>query len=577
MNNQKETTSEKVGNLLSGIGLITGVIGGISLFLQNYSWGIPLLTLGAALLFLTIYAANVGWAGVLAKPFELLYWFPVATPAAIFVVCATVLVTLAVTKSMNSPFMWVFFLLGVISGVHMVVALLKKSQRGREEQYEIEEDDRTDYEILVDTKLPLLLLDYYSPASEFKTKNPLRSAFTTDYEYEVAVERAEEEREQRRFANADSHIEESVNGFEDEHYVEVELRVKQGSTVTKLLSNLETIKDGLKAFSVDALRDEKGGTVTLQINMEPVASDMDKLIASKPTTAMFADYPRDNMFRFPIGVNAKGEVVYLDLSHTLIAGVSRAGKGSPIQRVLEYYAPLVKTGEVRLWGVDPKNAEFKAFRNSSLFYRLAIDADDIGDLLDDFHSEMKRKQGLSGRDGVVTPETPIDILIVDEIVAVVNNKNVMNSEGSSGKTRQLVWDEILTQGASDYSFLIAATQIVLAKVLGDARVNFINRIALRLTSANHVDIVLGEGAVSEDGAVAHKIPRATKGNGYFSSGIANLFDDDGLQLIRFAYTSDEDIQKLIDAFPPLEDAPFEDEGEDRTAEIDAFLSTFDED
>lgn len=577
MKKQKETTSEKVGNLVAFIAAAVAVVGVILTFSQDYGWGIPMILIGAAVFFIALYADSVGWAQVFAKPFVLLDWFPVATPLITLIVCATVLGTLALTKSMNSPFMWFFALVGVVSLVHTVVVLLQRGQRLRDEQHYEKEDDRTDYEILVDTKLPLLLLDYYSPASEFKTKNPLRSAFKTDYEYEVAVERADDEREQRRFANADSHIEESVNGFEDEHYVEVELRVKQGSTVTKLLSNLETIKDGLEAFSVDALRDEKGGTVTLQINMEPVASDMDRLIASKPSTAMFTDYPRDNMFRFPIGVNAKGDVVYLDLSHTLIAGVSRAGKGSPIQRVLEYYAPRVKTGEVRLWGIDPKNAEFKAFRNSSLFYRLAIDAEDQGDLLDEFHSEMKRKQALSGRDGEVTPDTPIDILIVDEIVAVVNNKSMMNSEGASGKTRQLVWDEILTQGASDYSFLIAATQIVLAKVLGDARVNFINRIALRLTSANHVDIVLGEGAVSEDGAVAHKIPRATKGNGYFSSGIANVFDDDGLQLIRFAYTSDEDIQNLIDAFPPLEDAALLEEGEDRTAAVDAFLSSFDED
>lgn len=577
MSKQKETTAEKAGSIVSTFGILVGIIGIILTFLQNYTWGISMILIGATLFFVSSYAENNGWGAVFLKPLELLQSFPFATPLITFIISATVLVTLALTKAMNSSFMWVVLLVAVVSGIHTLIAALNMSRRGAAEQSYDEEDDRTDYEILVDTKLPLLLLDYYSPASEFKTKNPLRSAFKTDYEYEVAVERADDEREQRRFANADSHIEESVNGFEDEHYVEVELRVKQGSTVTKLLSNLETIKDGLEAFSVDALRDEKGGTVTLQINMEPVASDMDRLIASKPSTAMFTDYPRDNMFRFPIGVNAKGEVVYLDLSHTLIAGVSRAGKGSPIQRVLEYYAPLVKTGEVRLWGIDPKNAEFKAFRNSSLFYRLAIDAEDQGDLLDEFHSEMKRKQALSGRDGEVTPDTPIDILIVDEIVAVVNNKSMMNSEGASGKTRQLVWDEILTQGASDYSFLIAATQIVLAKVLGDARVNFINRIALRLTSANHVDIVLGEGAVSEDGAVAHKIPRATKGNGYFSSGIANVFDDDGLQLIRFAYTSDEDIQNLIDAFPPLEDAALLEEGEDRTAAVDAFLSSFDED
>ncbi|MCT1478304.1 FtsK/SpoIIIE domain-containing protein [Microbacterium sp. p3-SID336] len=572
---QPSPVAELLHSILRGVGIFGVIAGIIILFFAPFA-GITLIAVASGVYFAQVFLVILDFAFLFV-----ISRYPLQVHVAGLAVSFGVFVASLIFKLGNTTTAFAFFSAAYFLAVSVVVGLYIGIRRFLNppvmEEVTTKKDTRTKFEVKVDEQLPSTLVNYYSPTTEYPVDRLVERDFASKEDFKVAQREAKEENHLERVRDANRYID-HAREIED-GVVEVLLLTKEGTSADKLISNISIINNDLGAFGVNVVAnpDRPSNQVLIHINMKRQKTEMEKLIEARPNAAMYANHSRENLFRLPIGVDASGTTIYLDLSHTLIAGVSRSGKGSPIQRILEYYAPLVKEGKVRLWGIDPKNAEFKDFRNTTLFYRLAIYSNEQGALLDEFHSEMKRKQEISGRHGEVSTETPIDILIVDEIVALMNNKTVMKSEGYTGESRQLLWDEILTQGASDFSFIVAATQIVVASVLGDTRVNYINRIALRLASASHVDIVLGDGAVRDEGALANKIPRATVGNGYFSSGIANVVGDDGLHLIRFAYTSDEDIERLIEAFPLPEGTPPVDVGEDRTAEIDAFLSSFAED
>lgn len=563
MNNQKETTSEKVGNLLSGIGLLTGVIGIILLFLENYSWGISLLTLGAALLFLTIYAANVGWAGVLAKPFELLYWFPVATPAAIFVVCATVLVTLAVTKSMNSPFMWFFFLLGVISGVYTLGALLKKSQRAREEQYEVEEDERSDYERFVDEKLPQILIDYYSPVSEFPVERLIRSEFASADEYKAALVEAEAQREEDRLENAKTYIGEAWE--ETDGVLEVTLTTKERTTDEDLVKRLPMVSSDLGAYGarVDNNPERPDGHVVVFIDMERQPSTLEKLSPVVDTCEFFSKHHMSNPLSIPMGIFPDGSLYTQPVAHTYVVGRTGSGKDSALQILIYHYAEYVKKGLVEFWVVDPKPSVTLPFAEAvatdadgepiyelrtAVFHRIAQEDDDVVRLIREYHALLTaaRSQPGTQRQNPVSKRHPLRFLLIDEFTGLVSDAAVMKQKDENGRTVEQMLKDIYKKGRSLNFYVIAAGQEATKEEAGNYLKNIPVRMAGYLESTYEMSKALNisEGDFEKFPELIPQLPRSTAANGYKYSGIFNIVrDEDSARLaMRMPFLSDDDIR-----------------------------------
>ena len=80
--------------------------------------------------------------------------------------------------------------------------------------------------------------------------------------------------------------------------------------------------------------------------------------------------------RVEIGKDEGGAPFLLPLlgSHTLIAGITGAGKGSVIWTIVLRLVPAIDAGVVRSWGFDPKRMEL-AIGREFFSDRYAADAD----------------------------------------------------------------------------------------------------------------------------------------------------------------------------------------------------------
>ncbi|WP_208858765.1 FtsK/SpoIIIE domain-containing protein [Cryobacterium zongtaii] len=247
----------------------------------------------------------------------------------------------------------------------------------------------------------------------------------------------------------------------------------------------------------------------------------------------------------PLAITEEGGVYSLPVHHTLIVGATGSGKGGVIQSLLRQLAPWQRAGQVRLFGADPKRAELKGFEMSSLFDLVAFDVGTIAEMVESLVNDVLRpRQRSSGRSFTLSSENPLVVLVIDELSSLAQDRNF----AKSGLSENL--NLILSQGRSDGVYVIAASQVGHKEVLGGLRQHFANRIALRVDTAIEVDMILGAGALA-CGAKPHEIPVANDANSYRTAGIAYVRSDESPRLlrIRFPYTSDEDIQKLLQADP----------------------------
>ncbi len=117
----------------------------------------------------------------------------------------------------------------------------------------------------------------------------------------------------------------------------------------------------------------------------------------------------------PLALAEDGQTWRLQLvgSHVLVVGATGAGKGSVIWSLLLHLAPLVRSGLVAVWAVDPKGGmELAAGR--SLFARFAHGDSDaaagyeatFAEVLEDAVAVMRRRQDrLRGVTRLHTPST----------------------------------------------------------------------------------------------------------------------------------------------------------------------------
>ncbi|MFG1775244.1 FtsK/SpoIIIE domain-containing protein [Micromonospora sp. NPDC049048] len=238
--------------------------------------------------------------------------------------------------------------------------------------------------------------------------------------------------------------------------------------------------------------------------------------------------------------------LHLLATHVLIGGATRSGKGSVLWSLVRSLAGGITSGLVRLWVIDPKGGmEFAMGR--PLFARFACKSfEAMADLLDEAVTVMRERQTrLAGRVRVHTPTEadPLVVVVVDEMAALTAylqdtdlRKRIASSLGL-----------LLSQGAGVGVLVVAALQDPRKEVL-PFRDLFPTRIALGLTEAAQVDLVLGDGARNR-GALADQMPRWAKGVGYV------ILDGTPEPLrVRFSYISDDDIRDMAQQYPAPVDA-----------------------
>ncbi|MEU3273542.1 FtsK/SpoIIIE domain-containing protein [Saccharomonospora sp. NPDC006951] len=224
--------------------------------------------------------------------------------------------------------------------------------------------------------------------------------------------------------------------------------------------------------------------------------------------------------------------------HTFISGATGAGKNSIPMSILRALAPMIRDGLVRLWLCDPKQMEFSKL--AGIAYRYATSESDCAQLVGEFVDDLKHVQhdlaGRGDRKITISPVTPLNLLIVDEIGALL----AYNADAQSRRelTRNLA--VIGSQGRATGHSMMALVQEP-TKDTVPIRDLFTVRICLRVTAQSHVDMTLGENARIR-GAIADEIPNIpeTAGIGYV------VLQRTRVPLrVRASYVTDTEIDDLV--------------------------------
>ncbi|WP_322748431.1 MULTISPECIES: FtsK/SpoIIIE domain-containing protein [unclassified Frankia] len=244
----------------------------------------------------------------------------------------------------------------------------------------------------------------------------------------------------------------------------------------------------------------------------------------------------------PIGRREDGDLWRLPVrgAHVLIAGATGAGKSAAVWATIRGLAPAVRAGLVELWVADPKGGMELAF-GQAMFSRFATDTESIADLLDDAVAVMrKRAARLRGVSRLHTPTTdePLIVVIVDEIASLTSYVTDRELKRRLSASLPL----LLSQGRAPGVAVIGAVQDPRKEVL-PFRDLFPVRVALRMTEADQVDLVLGDGA-RDRGARADEIGEDMPGVGYV------LLDGQADPVrVRACWVDDAEISRMARWYP----------------------------
>lgn len=235
-------------------------------------------------------------------------------------------------------------------------------------------------------------------------------------------------------------------------------------------------------------------------------------------------------------------------THILISGATGAGKGSVLWSIIRSLDAAIGSGAVEIWAIDPKGGMELAF-GAAMFKRFCYGDDDEKDtdkrksyelayaeFLEDTVAELRRRQarlrGVS-RLHVPTPGDPLILIIIDELASL--SAYVVDRDAKQRIAKALAL--ILSQGRAVGVLVVGAVQDPRKETV-PFRDLFPTRIALRLTEAEQVDLVLGKGA-RDRGAVCDLIPESTPGVGYVAlEGVREPVR------VRAGYPNDDDIRTM---------------------------------
>lgn len=252
-----------------------------------------------------------------------------------------------------------------------------------------------------------------------------------------------------------------------------------------------------------------------------------------------------------IGINEDGTPWRLPLmggAQTLIAGATGAGKGSVVWNIIRGVAPMAKAGLVRLWVIDPKGG-MELGELEPHVHRWAVTDQEAILLLEDAVGELDSKQarirasGLGRKVTHPTVEFPLDLVIIDELAALTDNRSPATRSGDPKPTTMSQLTEELTskimrQGRAPAFTLVAATQDPRVKVVPN-RSAFTQAVALRLSEAAETNMVLGAG-MRATGAVADMIPKRYPGVAYTArDGVADAVRS------RAAFVDDAEVPRIV--------------------------------
>jgi DNA segregation ATPase FtsK/SpoIIIE, S-DNA-T family len=247
--------------------------------------------------------------------------------------------------------------------------------------------------------------------------------------------------------------------------------------------------------------------------MGPGRIELD-LIHSDPLTRVLrlpemSEEPVD-LKRVTVGRTETGKPWRIRLlgNQILVVGVQGAGKGSLLWSVVWALAPMIKAGQVRLYGIDPKGG-MELGQCPDVFHKVVFDnGPDAVALLEELAAEVRERAGnYRGIRRRWTRDSgePFTLLIVDELADVI----AYQTDKKLKDRAQAAIQTITSQGRAPGFATLALVQDPRKEIV-PFRNLFTTRIAMRLDEPAQVDMVLGDG-VRERGAEAHEISELTPG------------------------------------------------------------------
>ncbi|MGK3201059.1 FtsK/SpoIIIE domain-containing protein [Amycolatopsis sp. MEPSY49] len=313
----------------------------------------------------------------------------------------------------------------------------------------------------------------------------------------------------------------------------VTLALPRGQGRRTIEDNLERLADTLRVQRIAFERPKPGYVALIIERSEPFTETI-------PAPEMPEGSDAVDIDDIYVGETEYGTDWRLGLrSHLFIAGATGAGKNSIVFSELRALAPLIRDGLVRLWICDPKQLEFRKLGDADVAYRYADTEQACAELVEEYVADLRAVQqsfaGTGRRKIEVSRETPLNLLIIDEIGALL-----AYGDGTIARNLRKLLAIVGSQGRATGHFMTALVQEP-AKDVVPVRELFPTRVCLRVTAQSHVDMVLGDGARLR-GALADEIPNVadTAGIGYVIRQRIRV-----PQRVRAAYVDDREIDELI--------------------------------
>lgn len=248
----------------------------------------------------------------------------------------------------------------------------------------------------------------------------------------------------------------------------------------------------------------------------------------------------------PVAVREDGLTYRLRLlgTHLLVVGATGSGKGSVLWSIVAALAPAIQDRTAQVWALDPKGG-MELAAGEPLFERFVYgdpndDAAyevDFARALEDAVAIMRQRQArLRGVARLHTPtvEEPLIVVLVDELA----NLTAYVTDRDAKRRIAAALALLLSQGRAVGVSVVGAVQDPRKEVV-TLRDIFPTRIALRLSEADHIGLVLGSGA-RDRGARCDQIPESLPGVGYVGiDGVAEPIR------VRFSHITDAHIASLV--------------------------------